>query len=195
MFRVHKTRRRLILLWSAFLSPTPYGSLTSHVIQDLLYFRVLNSFVLLIHKGASWCSSLSRALMVKNLTWLSMFVLKSFCFLQRLAADVSRISQLFFLCRLWLPVNVRKHLLRIIGHSICQNCIKDSYQLTADGNHRLFLLERIVRSCRVILVQWPELRVLRYQWNCCIEQYCSQLTPTSFTYGRLSFVLSRAVLP
>ena len=51
MFRVHKTRRRLILLWSAFLPPTPYGSLTSHVIQDLLYFRVLNSFVLLIHKG------------------------------------------------------------------------------------------------------------------------------------------------
>ena len=32
---------------------TPYGSLTSHVIQDPLYFRVLNSFVLLIHKGAS----------------------------------------------------------------------------------------------------------------------------------------------
>ena len=56
MFRVHKTRRRLILLWSAFLPPTPYGSLTSHVIQDLLYFWVLNSFVLLIHKGASWCS-------------------------------------------------------------------------------------------------------------------------------------------
>ena len=56
MFRVHKTRRHLILLWSAFLSPTPYGSLTSHVIQDLLYCRVLNSFVLLIHKGASWCS-------------------------------------------------------------------------------------------------------------------------------------------
>ena len=56
MFRVHKTRRRLILLWLAFLSPTPYGSLTSHVIRDLLYFRVLNSFVLLIHNGASWCS-------------------------------------------------------------------------------------------------------------------------------------------
>ena len=53
MFRVHKTRRRLILLWSAFLSPTPYGSLTSHVIRRLLYFRILNSFVLLIHKGTS----------------------------------------------------------------------------------------------------------------------------------------------
>ena len=102
------------------------------------------SFCLSI-KGRHDAPSLSRALMVKNLTWLSMFVLKSFCFLQRLAVDVSRISQLFFLCRLWLPVNVRKHLLRIIGHSICQNCIKDSYQLTADGNHRLFLLERIVR--------------------------------------------------
>ena len=36
-----------------FLSPTPYGSLTSHVIRDHLYFRVLNSFVLLILKGAS----------------------------------------------------------------------------------------------------------------------------------------------
>ena len=34
MFRVHKTRRHLILLWLAFPSPTPYGSLTSHVIQD-----------------------------------------------------------------------------------------------------------------------------------------------------------------
>ena len=59
MFRVHKTRRRLILLWLSFLlsvSHTPYGSITSHVIQDLLYCRVLNSFVLLIHKGASWCS-------------------------------------------------------------------------------------------------------------------------------------------
>ena len=56
MFRVHKTRRHLILLWLAFPSPTPYGSLTSHVIQDLPYCRVLNSFVLLIHKGASWCS-------------------------------------------------------------------------------------------------------------------------------------------
>ena len=54
---------------------------------------------------------------------------------------------------LMLPVNVRKHLLRIIGHSICQDGIKDSYQLTADGNHGLFLLERIVRSCRVILMQ------------------------------------------
>ena len=36
-----------------FFSPTPYGSLTSHIIRDLLHFRVLNSFVLLIHKGAS----------------------------------------------------------------------------------------------------------------------------------------------
>jgi hypothetical protein len=35
------------------LSPNPYGSLTSHVIQDHLNFRVLNSLVLLIHKGAS----------------------------------------------------------------------------------------------------------------------------------------------
>ena len=110
------------------------------------------SFCLSI-KGRHDAPSLSRALMVKNLTWLSMFVLKSFCFLQRLAADVSRISQLFFLCRLWLPVNVRKHLLRIIGHSICKDGIKDPYQLTADRNHGLFLLERIIRSCRVILMQ------------------------------------------
>ena len=47
------SRRRLILLCSAFLSPTPYSSLTSHVIRRLLYFRILNSFVLLIHKGTS----------------------------------------------------------------------------------------------------------------------------------------------
>ena len=58
-----------------------------------------------------------------------------------------------FLCYLLFPVNVRKHLLRIIGHSICQDGIEDSYQFTADGNHGLFLLERIVRSCRVILMQ------------------------------------------
>lgn len=47
------SRRRLILLCSAFLSPTPYSSLTSHVIRRLLYFRILNPFVLLIHKEAS----------------------------------------------------------------------------------------------------------------------------------------------
>ena len=47
------SRRRLILLYSAFLSSTPYSSLTSHVIRCLLYFRILNSFVLLIHKEAS----------------------------------------------------------------------------------------------------------------------------------------------
>ena len=47
------SRRCLILLCSAFLSPTPYSNLTSHVIRCLLYFRSLNSFVLLIHKGAS----------------------------------------------------------------------------------------------------------------------------------------------
>ena len=100
-----------------------------------------------------------------------------------------------FLCCLRLPVNVRNQLLCIIGHSFCQDGIKDPYQLTADRNHGLFLLERIVRSCRVILMQWLKLWVLRYQRNCCIEQYCPQLTPTSFAYGRLSFVLSRAVLP
>ena len=77
----------------------------------------------------------------------------------------------------------------------CQDGIKDPYQLTADGNHGLFLLARIVHPCRVILMQWLKLRVLRYQWNCRIEQYCSQLTPTSFAYGRLSFVLSRAIFP
>ena len=49
-------------------------------------------------------------------------------------------------------MNVRKHLLRIIGHSICKDGIKDPYQLTADRNHGLFLLERIIRSCRVILM-------------------------------------------
>ena len=49
--------------------------------------------------------------------------------------------------------------------------------------------------CRVILMQWLKLRILRYQRNRCIVQYCPQLTPTSFTYGRLSFVLSWAVLP
>ena len=121
------------------------------------------------------------ALMVRNLTWLSMFVLKSFCSFQHLAADVSWISQSIFLCCLRLPVNVRKHLLRIIGHSICQDGIKDSYQLTADRNHGLFLLERIVRSCRVILMQWLKLWIRSYQRNRCIEQYCPQLTPPSFT--------------
>ena len=119
------------------------------------------------------------ALMVRNLTWLSMFM-NFFCSFQHLAADVSWISQSFFLCCLRLPVNVRKHLLRIIGHSICKDGIKDPYQLTADRNHGLFLLERIIRSCRVILMQWLKLWVLRYQRNCCIEPYCPQLTPTSF---------------
>ena len=117
---------------------------------------LIPSFCLSI-KGRHDAPSLSRALMVKNLTWLSMFVLKSFCSSQRLTADVSWNSQLVFLCYLLLPVNVRKHLLWIIDPSICQDGIKDSYQLTADGNHGLFLLEQIVRSCRVILVQWLKL--------------------------------------
>ena len=85
----------------------------------------------------------------------------------------SWISQLSSLCCLWLPMNIRNHLLWVIGYSICQNCIEDSYQLTADGNHGLFLLERIVPSGRVILMQWLKLRVLSYQRNRCIEQYCS----------------------
>ena len=74
MFGVHKTRRRLILLWLAFLSPTPYGSLTSHVIRDHLYCRVLNSFVLLIHKGASWCS------FAESVLWWCKIWLGSLCF-------------------------------------------------------------------------------------------------------------------
>ena len=96
---------------------------------------------------------------------------------------------------LMLPMNIWKHLLRIVSHSICQDGIKDSYQLTADCNHGLFLLKRNVRSCRLILMQWLKLQVLRYQRNRCIEQYCPQLTQTSFAYGRLSFVLFWAVLP
>ena len=140
IFRVHKTRRRLILLWLAFLSPTPYGSLTSHVIRDHLYFWVLNSFVLLIHKGASWCSFAESVLWWKKI-WLrlSMFFI-SFCSFQHLTVDVSLNLTASFLCCLWRPMNVRKHLLRIIGYSIWQDCIEDSYQLTADGNHGLLFL-------------------------------------------------------
>ena len=88
MFRVHKTRRRLILLWSAFLSPTPYGSLTSHVIRDLLHFRVLNSFVLLIHKGASWCSFAESVLWWTKIWLGSLCFCKSFCSFQHLMVDV-----------------------------------------------------------------------------------------------------------
>ena len=172
IFRVHKTRRRLILLWLAFLSPTPYGSLTSHVIRDHLYCRVLNSFVLLIHKGASWCSFAESVLWWRKI-WLRSLCFYFFLFLSAPCGGRLLNLTVIFLCYLLFPVNVRKHLLRIIGHSICQDGIEDSYQFTADGNHGLFLLERIVRSCRVILMQWPELRVLRYQRNCCIEQYCS----------------------
>ena len=123
-----------------FLSPTPYGSLTSHVIRDHLYFRVLNSFVLLIHKGASWCSFAESVLWWTKI-WLrlSMFFI-SFCSLQHLTVDVSLNLTASFLCCLWRPMNVRKHLLRIIGYSIWQDCIEDSYQLTADGNHGLLFL-------------------------------------------------------
>ena len=169
-------------------------NLPCHTGSPITAGSLIPSFCLSI-KGRHDAPALSLCSDGKNLTWLSMFVFKSFCSFQHLAADVSWNSQLFFLCCLRLPVNVRKHLLRIIGHSIHQDGIKDSYQLTADGNHGLFFLERIVRSCRVILVQWPELRILRYQRNRCIEQYCSQLTSTSFAYGRLSFVFSRTVLP
>ena len=140
MFRVHKTRRRLILLWSAFLSPTPYGSLTSHVIRDLLYFRVLNSFVLLIHKGASWCS-FAESLLWWWKIWLRLSMFFLFLFLLLSAPTGGRLPEFysFLLSYRWLPVYIRHHLLCIIRHTFSQNSIKDSYQLTADGYHGLLL--------------------------------------------------------
>ena len=124
-----------------FLSPTPYGSLTSHVIRDHLYCRVLNSFVLLIHKGASWCSFAESVLWWwKNLTSaLYVFVILSVPF-STFRWTSSWISQLSFLCCLWRPMNIRYHFLRIIGYSTYQDSIEDSYQLTADGNHGLLFL-------------------------------------------------------
>ena len=155
------------------LFPNPYGSPTSHVIRDHLYLRVLNSFVLLIHKGASWCS------FAESLLWwwkiwlrLSMFCF-FFCFIQHLRVDVFLNSTVILLCYRWLSVYIRHHLLCIIRHTFGQNSIKDSYQLTADCYHWLLLFQRIICSGRIILMQGMELRVLRYQWNCSIEQYRS----------------------
>ena len=117
---------------------------------------------------------------------------------------------------LFLPAPFGGHLLNLTVGLLTLPAAACEYLKAASANHRSLHLpgwhkrllsayswwqSRIVSSwadcspCRVILMQWLKLRVLRYQWNCRIEQYCSQLTPTSFAYDRLSFVLSRAIFP
>ena len=96
------------------------------------------------------------------------------------------IPVLFLRCR---PSDIAHHLLRIICDALSQYCVEYSYQLAADGYHGLLLLQRVALSCRVIPVQLAELRVRSYKGYRSIEQYGSQLTPTSFTYGRLSLML------
>ena len=93
------------------------------------------------------------------------------------------------LLRYCRPPDIAHHLLRIINDSLCQYCVEHPDQLTADGYHGLLLLQRVAFSCRVIPVQLPEFGVRSYQRYRSIEQYGSQLTPTSFTYGRLSLML------
>ena len=65
--------------------------------------------------------------------------------------------------------------------------------------HRLVLVDRVDFSQRDIPVSFVQFTLYTFEFDSdilqCIEQHCPQLTPTSFAYGRLSFVLSRAVLP
>ena len=85
------SRRRLILLCSAFLSPTPYSSLTSHVIRRLLYFRILNSFVLLIHSWVLLMLLQQGLCPIKNVNAATsstlFYILLHSCFTAPLTAD------------------------------------------------------------------------------------------------------------
>ena len=101
-----------------FLSPTPYGSLTSNVIRDCLYCRVLNFFVLLIHKERHDAPSLSLCSDGLKSDFGSLCFCTSSCSFQHLAVDIFLNLTVSFSCCLRRPMNVRKHLLWIIGYPI-----------------------------------------------------------------------------
>ena len=158
---------------------------------------VLNSFVLLIHKGASWCSyAESCSDGVKSDFRLFMWLPDKYSARSSAFRRTSSWSLQFeSLCCLRIPVYVWQHLPAVIHRSLYQDRIKDSYQLTADGYHRLFLFQGIYSSCGIILMQWPEFRIGRDQWNTCIEQEASQPASSSFADRGLSLVFPWAILP
>lgn len=114
---------------------------------------------------------------------------------RHLAVDVCPDRQVTFLCCLDPSVNVSKHLLPAVLHFLCQDRIKDPDQLTADRYHRLLFLQRIVRSCCVILMERLEFRIYRNERYRTIEQDSSKPAPTTFTDRCLPFVLSGTVFP
>ena len=85
------------------------------------------------------------------------------------------------LCCLQLrPFDVSHQLLCIIRNTCCQYLVEDPQYLTGHCYHRLHLFQRIFFPCPVVLMYFPELRVLPYQRYCCFIQYISECYPAFY---------------
>lgn len=71
---------------------------------------------------------------------------------------------------------------------------KYANQFVANGDHRLFLLQRVVPARCEIRVQGAKLRILPHQHQRCAIQQNTEPAAATFANGRLTFLLTGTIL-